>query len=235
MYARALLIMVMSASVAGPVQAEPSSLVAFDAQTRSLLRNADAERGRVLASEDEADCVRCHGEAGVVEADAEEPNIAGQPASYAYKQLKDYQDGKREHRRMKRAMKKIETDQQLADLAAYYQSLGRPLRAGKVNGVAVELVEKGDPKRLVRACNSCHGRDGNGGMYEFGALAGENPEYFKATMGGFRSGDRVNDIYSRMRVIAEALTDEEIAALAEYYAGEPAPAQEGSSSRRRSD
>ena len=34
----------------------------------------------------------------------------------------------------------------------------------------------------------------------------------------FKEGDRSNDVYSRMRLIAEALTDEEIEALAAYYA-----------------
>jgi len=34
----------------------------------------------------------------------------------------------------------------------------------------------------------------------------------------FKEGDRSNDIYSRMRYVAEALTEEEIEALADYYA-----------------
>lgn len=36
-------------------------------------------------------------------------------------------------------------------------------------------------------------------------------------MEAFQEGDRTNDIYSRMRLIAKVLTTKEIQALADYY------------------
>ena len=44
------------------------------------------------------------------------------------------------------------------------------------------------------------------------------PEYLIYTLTEFSEDDRTNDIYSRMRHIAEALTEEEINGLAGYYA-----------------
>ena len=41
----------------------------------------------------------------------------------------------------------------------------------------------------------------------------------------FKEGDRGNDVYSRMRVVAEALTEAEIEGLAAYY-GMAVPAEE---------
>ena len=49
------------------------------------------------------------------------------------------------------------------------------------------------------------------------ALAGQQAEYFEATLKEYKTGDRHNDIYSRMRLIAKQLTDEEIKDLAQYY------------------
>ena len=77
---------------------------------------------------------------------------------------------------------------------------------------------------MIKACASCHGRDGRGGQFDHPALAGQYPEYLVYTMTEFQEGDRSNDIYSRMRTIAEALTEEEIEGLAGYY-GAAVPAE----------
>jgi cytochrome c553 len=49
------------------------------------------------------------------------------------------------------------------------------------------------------------------------ASAGQQAEYFEATLKDYKTGNRHNDIYSRMRLIAKQLTDEEIKDLAQYY------------------
>jgi cytochrome c553 len=71
---------------------------------------------------------------------------------------------------------------------------------------------------MIKACASCHGRDGRGGQYDHPAIAGQHREYLVLSLEEFRDGDRTNDIYSRMRHVAAGLTDEEIEALAAYYA-----------------
>ena len=165
-----------------------------------------------------AKCAKCHGDAGVSD-DPEDVNIAGLSASYIYKQLKDYQDKNRDDRDMYKQTRNLD-DPQLADLAVWFASLQpAPVAADRNTDPAVlKLVFHGDPQRLLKACASCHGQDGRGGQFDHPALAGQYPEYLVYTLTEFKEGDRTNDIYSRMRHVAEALTEEEIEALAGYYA-----------------
>lgn len=195
--------------------AEPSSEVAFDVETTALLAAADSANGEALAKAGK--CRKCHGDAGVSD-DPEDANIAGMRASYIYKQLKDYQAGNRSDRDMKKATTDL-NDQQIADLSVWFESL-TPVSAngGNADAAVLELVYHGDPSRLVKSCASCHGRDGRGGQYDHPAIAGQNRDYFVYTMSEFKEGDRENDVYSRMRLIAGALSDEEVEALAAYYA-----------------
>lgn len=205
--------MALSVSVA---HAEPSSLVAFDLETLKLLRNADPARGQQIAEEE--NCAKCHGDAGISD-DSEDTNIAGLMPSYSFKQLKDYQDKNRDSRTMYKAVRDLD-DQQMADLAAWFstQSPADPGPKKELSQELYNLVYKGDPERLLKACAACHGRDGNGGMFDHPRINGQYREYFVTTMTEFREGDRENDVYSRMRFVAQALTEEEIEALADYFA-----------------
>ena len=205
--------MVLFAPVAG---AEPSSAVAFDVATVKLLAAADPASGEAIAKESK--CAKCHGDAGVSD-DPEDVNIAGMSVSYIYKQLKDYQDKKRDDKDMYKKTRNLD-EKQMADLAAWFASqVPAPVAADRNTDPAVlRLVFHGDPTRLLKACASCHGRDGRGGQFDHPALAGQYPEYFIYTLTEFKEEDRTNDIYSRMRHVAAALTEEEIEALAGYYA-----------------
>ncbi|MDX2477040.1 MAG: c-type cytochrome [Gammaproteobacteria bacterium] len=198
--------------------AEPSSAVAFDLPTIKLLRSADPANGEALAKESK--CSKCHGDAGVSD-DPDDVNIAGMSSSYLFKQLKDYQDKKRDDRDMYKKVKALD-DKQLADLSAWYASL-EPAKAGENKTVTPEiqkLITHGDPERLLKACAACHGRKGRGGQFDHPALAGQNKTYLVDSMVAFKDEDRTNDIYSRMRTVSEVLTEEEIEALADYYAAD---------------
>jgi cytochrome c553 len=197
--------------------AEPSSLVAYDNATLRLLGAADPARGEELARK----CSRCHGEKGVSE-DPVDVNIAGLRASYIYKQLRDYKDGKRASKDMIRRVRRLD-DQQMADLAVWYASLepGQVAPDRTAEPEILQLIRKGDPQRMIKACNSCHGPYNRGGQFDNPSLVGQHAEYVVTTLTEFRDGDRTNDIYSRMRTIAGLLSDEEIEALAVYFA--PAP------------
>jgi cytochrome c553 len=204
------------------IWAGPSSEVAFDVATVRLLRAADPARGEALARAGK--CARCHGETGVSD-DPADVNIAGQRASYLYKQLRDYREQYRDDRDMYRRTRDLD-DSQLADLAAWFAAQEPAPRATgeDVDPAILELVYRGDRTRLLKACASCHGQDGRGGQFDHPALAGQHREYFIFTMTEFREGDRTNDIYARMRHVAEALTEQEIEGLARYY-GAALPAE----------
>ena len=87
--------------------------------------------------------------------------LSGQVAPYTFKQLKDYQSGDRKHKKMREATEKL-TDEQLADLSAWFAS--RPLPVPELDAeVEVreetrQLVFKGDKTRLIQPCAACHSR-----------------------------------------------------------------------------
>jgi len=151
--------------------AEPSSAVAFDLPTLRMLKSADPANGEALA--EKGKCSKCHGENGVSD-DPDDVNIAGMSVSYAYKQLKDFKDKKRDDKDMYKKLRNLE-DEQLADLAAWFasQEPAKPAADRTLSAELKRLITHGDPKRLLKACAACHGRDGRGGQFDHPALAGQ--------------------------------------------------------------
>lgn len=72
-------------------------------------------------------CVDCHGENGNVPIDATYPELGGQYTDYLAHSLQEYRNGNREHALMSQQAKDL-TDQQIADLAAYFGSREGQLR-----------------------------------------------------------------------------------------------------------
>ncbi len=209
-----------AAGVAGP-----SSQVAWTADLKNLVDDGDAAKGEALEAvepEDVNACLDCHGKGGTEPDRDKYPMLSGQVAPYTFKQLKDYQSGDRKHKKMREATEKL-SDQQLADLSAWFAS--RPLPVPELDAeVEVreetrQLVFKGDKTRLIQPCAACHGERGEGAIIDVPAIAGQNPKYFVDTMKKYAKGKRGNDIYGRMRIIAAALSRDEIEELATYYAG----------------
>jgi len=82
----------------------------------SALAAGDAAAGQAKAES----CAMCHGDDG--KGDEKSPGIAGMAEADFAKAIKEYQDGTREHKMMAKAAKKL-SDEDVADLAAYYASL----------------------------------------------------------------------------------------------------------------
>ena len=82
---------------------------------------------------------------------------------------------------------------------------------------AEKLVLKGDGKRTIPPCFVCHGAEGQGEKMDIPALAGQQSEYLRKTLMQYKQGERHNDIYSRMRLIARQLNENEIEELGRYY------------------
>jgi cytochrome c553 len=208
----------------GLSQAAPSSNVAWTVETHRLVKNGDPAIGakiETVETEDVLACTGCHGKGGAEPDRDKHPTLAGQVAAYTYKQLRDYKDGKRENRRMSEAVERL-SDEQLAALAAWYAQ--QPIAKVEVDPedtvseTTVELVFRGDKTRMIQPCASCHGPRGEGAIIDVPAIAGQNVKYFVDTMKDYAKEKRANDIYSRMRIIAKALTRDEINELAVYYA-----------------
>jgi cytochrome c553 len=208
----------------GLVQATPSSNVAWTVETHSLVKGGDPKIGaeiETVETEDVLACTGCHGPGGAEPDRDKHPTLAAQVAAYTYKQLRDYKDGKRKNRRMQEAVERL-SDEQLAALSAWYAEQPFAMvevdEDATVSDATLELVFKGDKTRLIQPCASCHGVNGEGAIIDVPAISGQNVKYFVNTMKDYARDKRENDIYSRMRIIAKALTRDEIEELAIYYA-----------------
>lgn len=170
-------------------------------------------KGRVTVQEI---CFACHGENGVA-VSADYPNLNGQSGAAIYKQLSDYRTGSRQHEQMTGIAQGID-EAVLPDLAAYYagQPKRRPALVGGPKAI-LRLIELGDPNRNIPPCRACH-RAGAGGPIETPTLNEQVHGYFVQQLQAFASGQRRNDVYGRMRLIAAQLSPAEMEGLARYYA-----------------
>ena len=115
---RMLLLLAFIAPVV--VCAEPSSQIAWTPELLNLVKKGNADKGKVLAES----CKSCHGDKGqgMKEETRDDeilpaiPALAGQVATYTYKQLRDYLSGSRSHVQMTGVAKGL-TEQDAADLA----------------------------------------------------------------------------------------------------------------------
>ncbi|MBF6057368.1 cytochrome c4 [Thiomicrorhabdus sp. HH1] len=200
-------------------KAEPWTLAKWD-QTAANLPGGNAAKGEALHKNNF--CMACHGAEGVAPS-RNAPSLAGNTVEYTYKTLKDYQSTLRNEGNGKSAVMitaaQTLSDQDIADLAAYYASQVIPAKPTPMTvDPAIELlVRKGDFNRMITPCASCHGAHGEGKDIT-PALAGQTPEYFVRTMHAYKNGHRTNDINEGMSQFTHDLTDAEIEALAEYYA-----------------
>lgn len=114
------------------------------------------------------------------------------------------------------------SDEDIADLAAYYSSLPTSESSTPEDVVAKgkELYTAGDAERGLTACMACHGPRGNGTeLSGFPKISGQHADYIKAQLEKFRDGNRGNDMNAMMRDIAKKMTDEDIEVLSKYVGG----------------
>jgi len=195
-------------------KAQPTTRVAWSAELMDAL--ARPRGGGTLA----AGCATCHGRDGRSVDPKLYPDLAGQSAAAIYKQLYDFKAGSRTNPLMS-AMAAPLTDEQMVAVSAHFASF--PVRSippadlPAPGGTIEHLVARGDPVRAIPACNACHG-DQSGGPIEAPRISRQSAEYLAAQLKAFKSGARKNDIYSRMRSVAAALTESEIDGLAAFYA-----------------
>ena len=182
----------------------------------------DAAAGKELT----ATCVACHGADGNSPAPAF-PKLAGLGEKYLLKQMQDIRDGARPVPTMVGQVDG-KSDQELADMAAFYASQSRS--GAQADPELVALGEKvyraGVAERNVAACTACHSPNGKGNAPAgFPALAGQHAEYIAAQLRAYRKGyedetGRTNDGDTMiMRTNAFGLSDKEIEAVASYASG----------------
>jgi len=116
------------------------------------------------------------------------------------------------------------SDQAMADLAVYYESLPRavqPVADARLIARGEALYRGGNKESGVAACLACHGPTGRGNpAAQYPALQGQHAAYTAKQLQSYAAGERKTDGKTRMmRDIAVRLSKEEIEAVASYVQG----------------
>jgi cytochrome c553 len=182
----------------------------------------DPEAGKAKA----VTCSACHGMDGNSMIPSF-PKLAGLGEKYLLTQMQHIREGVRPVAQMAGQVDNL-SDQDLADIAAYYTAFPRSVE--KADPELVELGAKvyraGIADRNVAACMACHGPRGAGnGPAGFPAIGGQHADYIAAQLKAYRLGyespeGRVTGGETMiMRSNAFGLSDLEIEALASYISG----------------
>ena len=199
----------------------------------------DAAAGEAKA----AVCGACHGADGNSLVPTF-PKLSGLGEKYITKQLRDIQawdnaEGDAKEKTGRAVPEMVgqlanSSDQDLQDLAAYYNSQKRQISGAKelqvkVNaGIKVDAIKLGtrvyrggNAETGVPACTGCHSPRGLGnGPAGYPNLSGQHAAYIEKQLRHFRAGERTNGGDTRvMRQVAEHMSDAEIIAVANYISG----------------
>ena len=202
------------------------------AQTLQSAESAPAEGRAVVVGAapeigPEAACMRCHGVEGVADGSGAFPRLDGQPEWYLYKQLKDYAAGTRPNDIMTPIAENM-TDEQMRAVARWYAAQESEARRAWHAFPPLTLQEGGAIAAIgladdgVTACVACHGSRGEGMPPAVPYLAGQYAAYTALQLQLWKEGIRRNDPADVMRMIALQMSEEQIAAVAQYYEAIPA-------------
>ncbi len=169
-------------------------------------------------------CIGCHGIAGYQSSFPEVykvPRISGQSAKYIVAAVDGYRKGDRKHPTM-RAIAQSLTDQDIANLAAYYEQDGKVEGATlppprEANAQVAQLLQKG-------ACVSCHGDNFSKAIDpSYPKIAGQHADYLFVALKAYR--DNANQTWGRanpvMAGMAKQFSNAELKAMAQYIGSLP--------------
>ncbi len=168
----------------------------------------DPARGAQMAQA----CAPCHGPSGN-STDSQYPILAGQTVKYAYLQLKDYKEGRRQDADMTPVTANLSKEDMLS-LAVYF-SEQKPISIRFKPDA--ERAARGNYRADVTLCTSCHLGQYQG-QNEIPRVAGQYPQYLKKQLLAYKSRTRTNDA-ATMTSLAATLSDEDIEDIVQYLAG----------------
>jgi thiosulfate dehydrogenase len=173
-------------------------------------------------------CAGCHGSQG--QGGGIFPRLAGQPADYLERQLRNFRSGRRGNSMMQPVAKNL-SDNSITGLAEYFSGIKAPFEPS-TQPISVaeltrghELVTAGDWQHGVPACVRCHAPDMGGVTPEIPALAGQPAAYAIAQLKFFRDASGRPFPVMTMAQVSKGLSDADMQAVADYIAqinpGEP--------------
>jgi thiosulfate dehydrogenase len=169
-------------------------------------------------------CQACHGPDGEGNLPAGFPRLAGLGRSYLAEQLASFASAQRQSPVMQPVAAALSTQQQAA-LAGYYAAMASPPQrvAVVVDPAPAQagawLAARGRWSADIPACSQCHGAQGLGVGESFPPLAGQPAAYIVAQLQSWKHGTRPPGPQSLMSAIAAKLSDQDVNAVADYYAG----------------
>ena len=189
-----------------------ASVTAVSAQAQDV--KGDAKAGE----QKNAMCIGCHGIVGYQASFPEVyrvPMISGQNAKYIVAALNAYKKGERKHPSMRGIADSL-TDQDMADLAAYYEQHGKTDAAvpapSAPDAKVAALLQKG-------ACISCHGDNFSKPVDpSYPKIAGQHKDFLFVALKSYKvenqaTWGRSNGV---MGGIAKQFNNAELKALANY-------------------
>jgi len=197
--------------------------VTVSAQAQKITGNAENGAKKT------AMCMGCHGIIGYQASFPEihkVPMIAGQSATYIVSALTQYKGGERKHPTM-RAIADTLSEQDMADLAAYYSQLG--LKEGDAPPPATAKAPSENVQALIsrdkdNACTKCHGANFNApNDGTVAKLAGQHADYLYVALKSYKVQNRPNlgRAHAVMGGQAKKYTNEELKELATYISSLP--------------
>jgi cytochrome c553 len=175
-----------------------------------------------------APCLGCH--ARPDRDDAFFPRIAGKPAGYLYNQLANFRDGRRQFPMMTWMVAQL-PDAYLHEIADWFSTadLPHPPPAPSVPGTIPtdrgrQLVRHGDPTLRIPACVACHGARLTGVAPAIPGLVGLPRDYINAQFGAWKDGQRHALAPDCMGDIAGRISLQDVAAISNWLASQPLPA-----------
>jgi cytochrome c553 len=166
-------------------------------------------------------CIGCHGIAGYQASFPEVykvPMISGQGAKYISNSLLAYQKGERKHPTMGAIAAPL-SEQDMADLAAYYS------QHGKVEGATLPEKANHEPSAAVAsllqkgACISCHGANFAKPIDpSYPKIAGQHADYLTVALKSYKTEGlaKVGRANGVMGGVAKQFSNAEMNALAKY-------------------
>ena len=158
-------------------------------------------------------CSSCHGTIG-----SHVPRLDIQEADYLREELREFVTGERPSGIMQQAASVVPVEE-LPRLAEHFAET--PVETSEpqpVPDAGARLANRGT--REVPACTACHGPGASAEETLGPQLAGQHRAFLETQLRLWRDGVRTDS--AKMVAAARALSDADIALLAEWYAGQPA-------------
>jgi alcohol dehydrogenase (cytochrome c)/quinohemoprotein ethanol dehydrogenase len=202
-------------------QAHEDNIVSSEAPPRP----PDSNRGAVIAAQGTPAgapaCARCHAYNGGGDGSGAFPRIAGLPAFYMAEQLHDFRSGIRRNAIMSPVAQALSEDD-ISDVTAYFAAAVAPFMP-LTDTVSPALIAQGErlanignAAKGIPGCLNCHGPDGAGQSPTIPYLGGQYGHYISFELKMWQRGFR-DTSHPVMRLFANKLDDQEVAALAAYY------------------